>query len=48
MKQVPVAVMRYIEVGFLWLKRTQIENKKTTSELSKGSYQLYKTNAYMA
>jgi len=41
---VPVAVMRYTEVCFLRLKRTQIKNKKITGELSKESFWLYKTN----
>ena len=44
MKQVPTVVIRYNEVGFLWLKRTQIESKKTTGKLNKESFRLYKSN----
>ena len=44
MKLVPVAAMRYAEVGFLRLKRTQIEKKILWAKLSKESFRLYKTN----
>ena len=40
----PVAVIRGTEVGFLWLKQTQIENKKTIGKPSKESFWLHKTN----
>ena len=44
MKQMPVVMMRYTEVGFLLLKQTLIENKRLWAKLSKKSSRLHKTN----